>query len=96
MRGVTSSSVAIADWRQLANTSAAARRQWAVTSDVHMVAGSSQTDTDECLFFKIPWFLDSAELYFLILILLQAEGGRVGNERVLDLIPVLPVVLTHG
>lgn len=60
MRGVTSSSVATADWRQLANSSAAARRQW-TAADVHMVAGSSQTDIHKCLFVcffvsKIPWF----------------------------------------
>lgn len=38
MRGVTSSSVAISDWRQQANSSAAARREWTVAANVHMVA----------------------------------------------------------
>lgn len=38
MRGVASSSVAVRDWRQLAISSAAARRQWTVAANVHMVA----------------------------------------------------------
>lgn len=55
MRGVTSSSVAISDWRQPARSSAAARRQWTVTVDVHMVAWSPQADIHRCtVCFKIP------------------------------------------
>lgn len=37
MRGVTSSSVAVNDWRQMANISAAARRQWTDAANVHMM-----------------------------------------------------------
>lgn len=57
MRGVTSSSVAISDWRQLPNSNAAARRLWTVVGNVHMVARSSHTDshTNAQFVFKIPW-----------------------------------------
>lgn len=46
MRGMTSSSVAITDWRKLANSSAAAGRQWTVPVNVHMVACLSKMNTD--------------------------------------------------
>lgn len=44
MRGVTSSSATIADWMRPADSSAAARRQWTVVANVHMVALSGRTD----------------------------------------------------
>lgn len=46
IRGMTSSSVAITDWRKLANSSAAAGRQWTVPVNVHMVACLSKMNTD--------------------------------------------------
>ena len=82
MRGVTSSSVAIPDWKKAANNSTAARREWTVTASVHMVTGSSRTDINKCtLLAKIPWFSLSswtAELYIFTLIFPQA-GGRRGE-----------------
>ena len=38
MRGVTSSSVVVADLRLLANSRTAARREWTVAANVHMAA----------------------------------------------------------
>lgn len=96
MRGVTSSSVAATDWRQVTISSAGASRRWTVAAKLHMAAQSSHIDGRRVL------LTDPAECTTILsasrnfIFSLPSSCGQRRSDRVLDFILVLPAVLVLG